>query len=118
VTGARVVVVTEATVVVVTGARVVVVTASDEPEATVVVGRSVTQPAVGDTTLTMAMSAIGTTAITETRCIEERNQRIIKIPATTAKIANTATVVLLPVSGNTQSSAAFMNAPYVKFFTP
>ena len=106
------------TVVVDAGEASVVVVTAVVSAATVVDGAPLKQPVFVEVTLTMAMSAMGTMAITETRCIDERIQRVTKIPATRAKIANTATVVLFPVSGNTQSSAAFMNAPYVKFHMP
>ena len=81
----------------------------------VVVEVSATQSLFGEVTLTIPIKTIGTMANTETRCIDERSQRVTKIPATTAKIAKTASVTLLPVVGNTQRSVPIMSAPYRKF---
>jgi hypothetical protein len=102
-------------VVVVVAGVVVVVVACVASDATVVVGAPVTHSPLGEVTLTIPINTIGTTANTETRCIDERSQRVTKIPATTAKIAKTASVTLLPVVGNTQRSVPIMSAPYRKF---
>ena len=103
------------TVVVDAGEASVVVVTAVVSAATVVDGAPLKQPVFVEVTLTMAMSAMGTMAITETRCIDERIQRVTKIPATRAKIAKTASVTLLPVVGNTQRSVPIMSAPYRKF---
>lgn len=94
---------------------VVVVVTAVVSAATVVDGVSFKQSVFVEVTLTMEMSTTGAMANTETRCIDERIQRVAKIPATRAKIAKTASVTSLPVVGNTQRSVAIMSAPYRKF---
>jgi hypothetical protein len=79
--------------------------------AVVVVVAPVTHSLMGEVTPTIPINTIGTTAKTETRCMDERSQRVTKIPATKAKIAKTAMVMLLPVVGNTQRSVSIMSAP-------
>ena len=97
--------------VVVVVAGVVVVVAGEIAGDVVVVVAPVTHSLLGEVTLTIPINTIGTTANTETRCIDERSQRVTKMPATKAKIAKTASVTLLPVVGNTQRSVPFMCAP-------
>ena len=82
--------------------------------AVVVVVAPVTHSVLGEVTLTIPIKTIGTTANTETRCMDERSQRVTKMPATTAKIAKTAMVTLLPVVGNVQTSVPIIISPLSK----
>ena len=115
-TGAVVVVVAAGVVVVgevvVVGTAVVVVVVVIDGAAIVVVvgwgtdGCSAAQLGSDDNAVVMLTNKIGTTAIADKRCLDERTHHAATLPAASNKSATTIKVVLRPVAGNKQTSFA------------
>ena len=111
VVAAGVVVVVGEVVVVGTAVVVVVVVVIDGAAIVVVVGWgtdgcSAAQLGSDDNAVVMLTNKIGTTAIADNRCLDERTRHTATLPAESNKSATTIKVVLRPVAGNKHTSFA------------
>ena len=111
VVAAGVVVVVGEVVVVGTAVVVVVVVVIDGAAIVVVVGWgtdgcSAAQLGSDDNAVVMLTNKIGTTAIADNRCLDERTHHAATLPAESNKSATTIKVVLRPVAGNKHTSFA------------
>ena len=111
VVAAGVVVVVGEVVVVGTAVVVVVVVVIDGAAIVVVVGWgtdgcSAAQLGSDDNAVVMLTNKIGTTAIADKRCLDERTHHAATLPAASNKSATTIKVVLRPVAGNKHTSFA------------
>ena len=69
-------------------------------------GCSVKQFGSDDNAVVMLTNRIGTTAIADNRCLDERTHHVAAMPAASNKSATTIKVVLRPVAGNKHTSFA------------
>ena len=94
------VVVVVVVVVVIDGAAIVVVVGWGTD------GCSAAQLGSDDNAVVMLTNKIGTTAIADNRCLDERTRHTATLPAESNKSATTIKVVLRPVAGNKHTSFA------------